>query len=203
MNLNDLKSKIPDLSKIDIKDIDINKIKDELLDRKELMIQIGLGVFAFFMVVSMVGGSGKEVKQLKTKITSMQAKSDVIAQYKKSQADIDEFLKSLPPSLSEGQIITLVTDLADKNKVKISTFTPNSPAEDDNKKSYQKTSIQFSLQALDYKSMIRLIADIESSKLHVKSCYVQGFSQAAQQGTKNEASYLNFRIEVASLEVKK
>ncbi len=196
MNLKDLKAKIPDLSKIDIKDIDINKIKEELLDRKELVIQIGIGVVAFFMVVSMVSGSGKEVKQLKTKIKSMQAKSDIITQYKKSQTDIDEFLKSLPPSLTEDQIITLVTDLADKNKVKISTFTPNPPSDEDRKKSYLKTSIQFSLQAGDYKNMVRLISDIENSKLHVKSCYVQSITQ-------DSGTSLNFRVEVASLEVKK
>jgi Tfp pilus assembly protein PilO len=198
MNLNDLKAKIPDLSKIDIKDIDINKIKEELLDRKELVIQVGIGVVAFFMIVSMVSGSGKEVKQLKAKIKSMQAKSDIIAQYKKSQAEIDEFLKSLPPSFTEDEIITLVTDLADKNKVKISTFTPNSPGEEDGKKSYLKTSIQFSLQAGDYKDVVRLISDIENSKLHIKSCNIQGINGGPEEGTS-----LNFRVEVASLEVKK
>src|SRR3954468_19965406 len=116
--------KIPDLSKIDIKDIDVIKIKDQLLDHKELALQVGLGVVTFFMVISMMGGCQKEISKYKSQINAMQSKSDIIQQYKKSQSDVDTFLKNLPPSLSEDQIIDSVTNLADKNKIKILTFTP-------------------------------------------------------------------------------
>src|SRR5690242_15831957 len=121
--------KIPDLSKIDIKDIDVNKIKDQILDHKEQAVQVVLGIVAFFMIVSMWGGSQKEIGKFKNQINSMQAKSGIIGEYKKSQSDMEMFLKGLPPALSEGQIINLVTDLADKNKIKILTFTPAPPKE--------------------------------------------------------------------------
>jgi hypothetical protein len=200
------KFKIPDLSKIDIKDIDINKIKDQLLENKERVVQVALGVLAFFMIVSMWAGSQKEIGKFKKQINTMQSKSGIIGEYKKSQSAYDAFLKNLPPSLSEGQIINLVTDLADKNKIKILTFVPVTARE--GRKNYQETKIQFSLQAKGYKDMVRLIADVEKSKnlLQVRTCAVQGASanpgieQAADQ--KTEQKYLDFRIEVASLEVK-
>jgi hypothetical protein len=197
--------KLPDLSKIDLKDIDVNKIKDQLLENKEMVIQVALGVVTFFMIVSMWSGSQKEIKKYNVQINSMQSKSSIIEQYKKSQSDIDSFLKNLPPSLAEGQIINLVTDLADKNKVKILTFSPNAHSE--GKKYYQDTSIQFSLQSADYKGLVRLIADIEHVKsiLQIKSCSIQEVIQSddqQQEGEKREERYLNFRVEVASLEVK-
>jgi hypothetical protein len=199
--------KIPDLSKIDIKDIDINKIKDQLIEQKELVLQIGLGVVTFFMIISMMGGCQKEISKYKSQINSMQSKSGIIDQYKKSQSDVDTFLKSLPPSLSEDQIIDLVTDLADKNKIKILTFTPTA-SRNESRKIYQETAIQFSMQADTYKSMVRMIAAIERSKsiLQVKNCSVQSVTttsvEPGPQGERTSSTFLNFRIEVASLEVK-
>jgi hypothetical protein len=195
--------KLPDLSKIDIKDIDINKIKAELLEHKEVVVQVALGVVSFFMVLSLIGGCQGDIKKYKNQIRSMESKSGIIGQYKKSQTDIDAFLKSIPAPMTEGKIIAMVTDLADKNKVKILTFAPLNRLENTTKKSYQETVIQFSLQASTYQSMVRLIADIEYSKkdvLQVRSCVIQ---KAAADKQKNEEPPLNFRIEVASLEVKK
>ena len=193
--------KIPDLSKIDIKDIDINKIKNLLMERKELALQIAFGIVAFFMVVSILGGSQKEIKKYKTQINAMQSKFSVIGLYKKSQSDIDAYLKNIPPPMSEGQIISFVTDMADKNHVRIQTFTPD-PNPADGKKFFREVSIQFSLQADQYKRVVGLISDIEHAKsaLQVKSCLIQNATPTDQQG---DGGLLNFIIEVASLEVKK
>jgi len=196
------KFKIQDLSKIDIKEIDINKIKNAVLGHKELALQIAIGVVAFFVIVSTLGGCQKDIKKYKTQLTAMQSKTDSIATYKKSQADIDMFLKSIPPPLTESQIITLVTDLADKNHVKIVTFSPR-PSQNEKKKFYQETAIQFSLQAKDYKHVVGLIADIEHAKntVQVKSCTIQTQTQG-KSDQDSERSFLTFGIEVASLEVK-
>jgi hypothetical protein len=198
--------KIPDLNKIDIKDLDINKIKKAILENKEATLKIGLGAVAFFMIVSMLGGSQKEIRTFKNQIDVMQSKSPLIEQYNKSQTNIQGFLKKIPASLTEAQIIGLVTDLADKNQVKILTFMQNA-VRPDGKKSYQETAIQFSLRAKNYKSLVQLISDIEHSQsiLHVKSCVVdnEGDKQGSSSQEDVENSALNFRLEVASLEVKK
>jgi hypothetical protein len=205
MNISDLKNlKIPDLSKIDVKDIDVNKIKDQLIENKEVVIQVAIGVIAFFMIVSMWNGSQHEIKKYKKDIISMQSKEGIITEYKAAQSAIDTFLNNLPAALSEAQMINVITDMADKNKVKILTFVPNTSLE--GREHYRETSIQFSMQSKDYKSMVRLIADIERAKtiLQIKQCFIMNeVTQKEQEGEILDDRLLTFRIDVASLEVKK
>ena len=191
---------IPDLSKIDIKDVDFTKLKDQLLERKPLLVQIGVVIASLVMIFSIFSKGREQTGSLNSQMSKMRSKTDAIAEYKKVQNDIDTFLKEVPLALSEDQIIPLVTDLADKHDVKIITF---SPAKVEEKKNASTTILQFSLEAKDYKDMVRFIADIEHGKnlLQVKTCTAQAQVKPARDQRSPEVT-IPFRVDVASVKVK-
>lgn len=191
--------KITDLSKLDVKDINVAKIKDQILERKEIAIQVLLGVVSFFVAVSMFNQSQGQIKQYKLKIASLQAKTGSIDQYNTTQTDVKDFLSKVPDPVSEDKIINLVTDLAGKNGVKIITFTQ---ADVQKNNTMQITTLIFSLVADSFSGMVRFMADIENGKdfLQIWSCDVD--PQINKKTSKNSGAMpINFRIEVASLKV--
>ncbi|GEM_PF-3256438 len=192
---------ISDLSKIDIKDIDFNKLKDRLLDRKDLLIQIGLVVVFLIIISSLFKNSQVEVGKFKSQMADLQSKTSVVAEYNKTNEDASAFLKEAPPPLSEDQIINFVTDLADKNNVKILTF---SPAKVEDEEVLSTTMLQFSLETKEYKDMVHFIADIERSKnlLQIKTCTAQPKMAMTSQTEENENLFIGFRIEVVSVQAK-
>lgn len=192
--------KISDLSKIDIKTIDVMKIKEYLLDHKDIAIQIGVGVVTFMMVISTLGKSQTEMKGIKSKMSNLQSKSSSIADYNKAFTDTNTFLKQVPPPLSEDQIVSFVTDLADKHNIKIQTVNP---LKVEDKDIMTTTTLQFSLTASEYKDMVRLIADIELAKnlLQVKALTAQ-VQMGANVDTASDVPLIDFRIDVASVKAK-
>ena len=192
--------KISDLSKINIKDIDVAKLQDQLLQRKDILIQVVLGVISVVIAVSVFNQSQLEIKKYKSQIASLQSKTGAIDEYNRTQADVKGFLSKVPDSVPEDKIINLVTDLAGKNGVKILTF---SQANVKKENTLVTTSLNFSLVADSFVSMVRFIADIEKGKdfLQIWSCDMVPQMNSKESGKKSSNIPINFQIDVASIMV--
>lgn len=192
--------KIPDLSKIDIKDIDVVKLKAQLLQHKGIVVQVVLIAVSFVVAILMFNQSQNEIKNYKSQITVLQAKTGAIDQYNKTQADVKNFLSKVPDPVSEDKIINLVTDLAVKNKVKILTFTQADIAK---KNTLETTSLKFSLAADSFSVMVRFLADIERGKdfMQIWSCEVEPQLNITKSWKEAGSTPLNFNISVVSIKV--
>ena len=192
--------KIPDLNKIDIKDIDVAKLKDQLLERKDIVIQMALGVMTVVIAFLIFNRGQAEIKEYKSKISTLQAKTGVIDEYNRTQADIKGFLGKVPDVVPADKIINLVTDLAGKNDVKILTF---SQADVKKERSLVTTSISFSLVANSFVSMARFMADIENGKdfLQLWSCDMVPQIDTKKSEKESAKIPISFQIDVASLKV--
>ena len=193
---------IADLSKIDIKDIDVLKVKNKLLQHKEIVLQVLLAFGSFIIAVSMLNQSQADIKKYKSQIASLQSKTGAIEQYNKTQNDLKVYLGKVPEFVSEDKVINLVTDFAGKNGVKIITF---SPATVEKKKTLETISLKFSLVAESFSSMIRFMADIERGNdfMQIWGCEVDPQPQARTGSKDKKGVPINFRIEVASMKVEK
>ncbi len=192
--------KIPDLSKIDIKDIDIAKLKNEVLDHKEIAIQVLLGVVSLFIIISLVNTSQVEIKKYKSQIAALMAKTGLIEEYKKVEQEIKDFLSKVPAHVPKEKMVDLVTDLAGKNKVKILTFTQ---ANVEKKDSIETTAVTFSLTADSFVNMVKFLVDIEKGKdfLQIWSCPIIPRMDATEKANDASGVPINFRIEVVSVKV--
>lgn len=193
--------KIPDISKIDIKDIDVAKIQAELLHRKELVIQVGLVLVSLVVGIWAFNGSQAEIAKYKSQIVSLQAKTGAIEEYNRTQQEVKNFVSKVPDPVSEDKIIDLVTDLAGKNSVKILTFNR---AEVEKKDTLVTTTVNFSLVTDSFANIIRFIFDVEKSKdfMQIWTCTIEPQLGGTVSTKNNGNPQLTFRVDVVSLKVK-
>lgn len=193
--------KIPDISKIDMKDIDFGKIKNEILDHKETAVQVILVIVSLFFMVSVITASQAGIKKYKNQITALLAKTGLIEEYKKVEQEIKDFLSKVPAHVPEDKMVNLVADLAGKNNVKILTF---SQAKIDKKDTIETTAVTFSLTADSFINMVKFLVDIEKGKefLQVWSCPIAPRMDAGGKQKDKSGVPINFKIEVVSVKVK-
>lgn len=193
---------IPDLSKIDIKDIDVNKLKDQAIQNKEVVSQVVLVLISIVVAIMFFNQSQFEISQYKYKIATLQAKTGAIEEYNNTQSSVKKFLDQVPAHVPEDKIISFVTDYAGQNNVRILTFTP---AVVEKKNTLETTMLKFTLTADSFASMVRFMSDIERGKdfMQVWSCEVEPQSDVRTPSREKKLIPVNFRIEVASLRVLK
>ena len=151
MNLSDLKH-------LELKDLDLEQIKDNLLERKDLLINIGLVVATILVCFTVFNNNRKAAATAQAKVLQMQGKTDVIAQHQQSLDKTKEFKEQFLPTLSENDIVELVTNLAIKSKVQVLSY---SPAQEASSGIYNRLTMQFIFTATEYADMLQFIYDIE------------------------------------------
>lgn len=197
--------RIPDISKIDIKDIDVGKIRNEILDHKEISIQVVCVIVSLFFMFSVFNTSKGKIETHKARIAALLGKTGLIEEYKKVDQKISDFISKVPAHIPEDKMVDLVTDYAGKNKVKILTF---SQAKVNKKDTVETTTVTFSLTADTFVDMVKFLVDIETGEkfVQVSSCNVspRDVSLRADAGSKEKDKLgvpISFRIEVVSLKV--
>ena len=151
MNLSDLKE-------LDLKNLDLDQIKDNLLERKDLLINIGLVVVTIVLCFLIFNKNRSAAVAMQAKFLNMQGKTDVIAKYQQSLDKVKGFKEQFPAAMNENDIVELVTNSAVKNKVQILSY---SPAQETNAGLYDRLTMQFIFTVTEYADMIQFIYDIE------------------------------------------
>lgn len=193
--------KIPDISKIDIKDIDFGKLKNEVVEHKEIAIQVFLVIVSLVFVVAVIVTSQTGIEKYKAQISALLAKSGLIEEYKKVEQEIKDFLSNVPAHVPEDKMVNLVTDLADNNKVKILTFTQ---AKAEKKGTLETTLVTFSLTTDSFVNMVKFLVGIEKGNefLQVWSCPIAPRLDARSTIKDKFSVPINFKIDVVSVKVK-
>ena len=151
MNLSELKD-------LDLKNLDLDQIKENLLQRKDLLINIGLVVVTVILCLFIFNKNRSAAATVHAKFVNMQGKTDVIAKHQQSLDKVKAFKEQFPAALNENDIVDLVTNSAVKNKVQILSY---SPAQEASAGLYDRLTMQFIFTVTEYADMIRFIYDIE------------------------------------------
>ncbi len=151
---------INDLNKIDIKDINLEKIQNTILQNplnaiKGLMILLAL--FASFKILN---GKMTENSQNNTKILELEKKLKVIASHDAKQKEQKEFIANLKSGMETEPLIDFLSDLATETEVKILNF---SPADKINKPHFSKINLKLSFTGTSYPQILRFINKIEQA----------------------------------------
>ncbi len=157
--------KISDLSKIDLKDIDLKKIQESLLQRPELLINLGIAFFAGILIFNIVGGRMNEAKKLKGKMAEQKKKVAAIKTHEVTQKEFKELIDHLPAGILEDSLVDHLTDFAGKRNIQIQSF---SPANKTQKNYYTQMTVLLKVAAKNYKDMILFLNDIESSPYNLR-----------------------------------
>ena len=157
--------KLEDLKNIDIKKINIAKIRSNLLKRQDILINYVAIFLTVFIMLKIFSSQQEQVQNLKNQASKMEKKIVAIAKYDQALKELNVFVESLPTGIPESLLIDKITDLAEKSNIHIVTF---SPMEMEENELYKHIHVSLQVSADHYKDFIRFIHDIESSSLNLR-----------------------------------
>ena len=156
---------LADLKNIDLKKIDIAKIRSDILKRQDMAINYAAVFLTIFIMFKIFSGQQEQVQNLKIQITQMEKKITAIAKHDKALKELNALVDSLPAGIPESALIDKVTDFAEKSNIHIVTF---SPTETEENGFYKQSRVSLQISADYYKDFLRFIRDIENSSLNLR-----------------------------------
>ncbi len=192
-----------DISKMDIKDlqnIDYQKLLKNVRQKPDIALSIVLPLVALFVCFNIFTKSQTERKTFAAKNYEMQEKLKILKAYTLAQTELQNFIKSLPPKITENEFINKITDAAAKSNVQIDSF---SPAQNKSDPLYDLTMINLAASAENFSNVGLFINDIENSGASIRLDSWNGSMETQQGNTRRthpssnaDNQWTNFRIDI-------
>ena len=154
---------ISDLNKINIGEIKTyftpQRLKDLFLRRPELLINSFVISVTILVTIFSFNIKKNQSQKLKTQIKNAQEKSEAIKKDQTTTEKLDTYFKQIPENLSPTQLIDLISDVAVKHNIKISTISPTRIT---TKELYDVTNVDFTVTANGFEDLAYFIYEIEN-----------------------------------------
>lgn len=192
---------LKDLSEYDIKNVDVGKLIKDLMNRKDILVNIAVILVTLFLFKKVVGVQNKTIIQLKSQTANIKEKMDALADYEAIKKQADNYIDKLPQGIGRvDNIVEKVNELAVSRGIKILSFTPSGKNKDD---FYEITRVKLSIEAPRYEDAAYFVSDIEKSDLNLR---VENWSislgQRRRRGRRSIQSgeeTIGFSMEIASI----
>ena len=192
------------LKKIDLKNIDINKILPLLLEQKEFFAQIVVVIVSVLTMIGILSGYRVQNQQYHREFQQLKDKAQIVQDYEGGMKKMKAFLAALPKELDEGQIASQIADYAAQNNVAILSFAPSQ------KKTENLTdtiTVRMSIRANGYKDFVLFVKAIEKAPfaLRVDSCLVSSQGSVSRPANKSndQDNAIEAQMEIASVNIRK
>jgi hypothetical protein len=163
MNLDDLKNFKFDLETI--KNISPEDVRNFISDRQALVLSVALALITGLVITVILNGRFKEYAQLNSQLEILSAKEQPIKDYDKVIKEAQQFLTTIPPAISESNIISFITDLANRRQIQVDSFDP---VQVKTRSFFRETKLSFKFEAISFQKALLFIHDLESSKFLIK-----------------------------------
>jgi hypothetical protein len=170
---------LQDLSNLDIKDlqnINVDEIKDFLVKRIDISVNILLIVLALSAIMYFVNERNTLTRRLTAEIAQKEAKVAEVENGTTVTNDYSGFISAFPTSISDDTLGTALSEFAVNRKVQIRSFSPVSKKRD----TYRQNSIiQIKIASNEYQNITNFIKDIELAPYAVRVTKWEGVMQQA------------------------
>jgi len=156
---------LADLKNIDIKKIDIAKIRSYLLMRRDILINSAAVLLTVFIMFKIFFGQQEQSQNLKTQMSQMEKKIAVIAKVDQALKELNALVESLPIGIPESALIDKMTDFAEKSNIHIVAFYP---LETEENEFYKRNRVSLVISADHYKDFLRFVRDVETSPFNLR-----------------------------------
>ena len=192
-----------ELKNIDWKNIDVAKISQGLLEKKELLAQgISVGLAAIILI-SIFSHHQSQAKAYHQQIQQLREKIDLIQDYDKNTKQLKAFLSTLPKELDDDRFSDQIIDYAAQNNVTIVSVTPGQRKIEGR---YEVARNRLTVRANAYKDAVFFIRAIESSvfALRIDSCQISMQDHSREDRPADDVEItLDIQMEITLVKIKK
>ncbi|HSV43817.1 MAG TPA: type 4a pilus biogenesis protein PilO [Candidatus Bathyarchaeia archaeon] len=202
---------LKELSQLDIKDlqkIDYQSLIPALKKRPDILIIFIAVIATLWFSVSHYSGKRKEFSDLTHELTVMKDKEAAYQEYQKAENVLTALKSVLPAKISEASLIEIITGIAEKNNVRITSF---SSAKENQSDTYATITLSVDGTAPDYSALWNFVYGIETwnqsiriDLVEMKAASGDGYrrnrreQQAAASNTKS-LEELSFKLVVTGI----
>ncbi len=148
-----------------IKDISPEDVRNFINERQSAVLAVILFLAGFIIMAVILNLRFTEHANLTAQLEVLRSKEQPVKDYEKITKEYHSFLNSLPPSLSENDMISFVAGKANHRNIQVDSFEP---AEVKTKSFYRETTLGFSCNAASFQNILLFLHDLENSKFLVK-----------------------------------
>ncbi|MDZ4243399.1 MAG: hypothetical protein U1D99_11275, partial [Candidatus Omnitrophota bacterium] len=115
----DFIKKLQSIDVKDLKNLDYQKILQDVKKRPDIIISSAVVVMALLISINLVSSHFRESQSLRNDIATLERKLSVVEDYKKVRDEMDAFMAQIPAPMAEQDLINILTDIAVKRRVQI------------------------------------------------------------------------------------
>jgi len=153
------------LNNIDLNNIDVDQIVATLTQYKSAVLMGAVIVGTLIIAWMMYNAQCIKEQGLRTQISQLQDKLDVITRQRAAVKNLNDFKSSFSAGIDDDKIITQITSYAKAHGVSISSLAPGMKQD---MGLYDISSVDLVGVARNYKEMVRFLRDMEMSKFLFK-----------------------------------
>jgi len=171
-----------------INNLDAAELVKLLSEHRNFLINFVLIIGSLWMAVGMLNDHRTQGQGLRVQMAQLQEKLEIIKARDVAVTDLNNFKSSLPPTLNEFELITLVSNYTKLHHVTVISL---SPAESKDMGLYDVININFSAASDNFKDVILFLREIEKSKFPLR---VDSWS-----GRETESGAITFEIAMSAV----
>ncbi len=202
MNIKEAIEKLNSINIQDVKNIDINKVRDILKQSPIIAFNLALIAGTIFLVVTLFNKSKSDEKKFSRLSADYEKKLIAVKDQDAAKKLYDEFINAFPKPISGNQLIDKFSDLASERNIQILSFSPAKESGDDY---VSLTTVNLSIESSDYKNIILFVKDIEELPFAVKiEKFIAKLSEPNNFNSNRsvKTDLIRADIEVSSLKIK-
>ena len=151
---------IKDLNQLDIKNVDLNQVKDYIQKRPEILVNILLIAATIFVIIYMFTGQQKKANNLNYSTIQMKEKWEVVKSLKIIREENKKFVKDFPKTIPGDRLIDKLSEFALLHNVQVVSFLPAKQKSND---ILEYTTASLTVSSVEYSDIVSFIKDIEES----------------------------------------
>lgn len=206
-NIGDLKEFTNRLKEYNVNAVEINRIKNEILGKKNILICVGIVVVSLMISSNMLKDRGEKTKKYQSDIEKLEEKVAAMEEFDKVHAELQTYLNSLDEGAGDfSSLITTVNEIAINNNIQILAFTPQRDTSND---FYSQISASLNIASQEYADIGFFIHELETAKKNIRiekwsagtPTQRGGWTMDGQGQTGKDEFYV--QLEISSVAVKK
>ncbi len=162
----------------DIKNLKKEQIKEIILGRPEITINILLIAITLYATIFIYSADKNKAKELKNEAVQLKEKLKVVNKSNKLKEEYATFINNFPENINMDELSNKLSEFAVTHNVQILFFTPGGKAKTDFS---ETTHIKLRISAKNYASVIYFMKEIEESNynISVERWYGEAVRQAS------------------------
>lgn len=161
---------------IDIRNMTPQDLLNLLMSKKVVFASLIIIVVGFLVIFVFINNYARSKDQIQAQMNEMQAKLGVIATYRSSKTQFEEFQNTLPKGVGDDVMVDAISDVAISSNVEIKSFSKVNVVPS---QYYDLASVDVSIFLKDYKDLIGFMQALETSKVAflIDTYRVEGVSE--------------------------